>query len=71
MDYKNVIVGIVGIIVAALVGIYVYIYALEDVIANNLTGVAGSLMSGLFVVMFFLAIALLPITVLYKAIKSD
>jgi len=71
MDYKNVIVGIVGIIVAALVGIYVYIYALEDVITNNLTGVAGSLMSGLFVVMFFLAIALLPITVLYKAIKSD
>jgi hypothetical protein len=70
MDYKNVIVGIVGVIVAALVGIYVYIYALEDIITNNLTGVANSLMSGLFVVMFFLAISLLPITVLYKAIQS-
>ena len=70
MDYKGVIVGVVGVVIAALVGIYVYIYALADVIANNLTGVAGSLMSGLFVVMFFLAISLLPLTILYKAIKS-
>lgn len=67
---KATITGVIGVVVAALVAIYVYIYALKDVIANNLTGIASSLMSGLFIVMFFLAISLLPITILYKSISG-
>jgi len=73
MSSKATVTSVVGVIVAALVGVYMYVYALKDVI-NNVTllpGIAGTLMQNLFVIMYFLAIALLPIAILYKAIKGS
>jgi maltodextrin utilization protein YvdJ len=50
-----------------------YVYALKDVINNAtlLPGISGTLMQNLFVIMYFLAIALLPIAILYKSIKGS
>jgi len=63
----------VSIVVAAIVAVYMWAYALKDVVTcSTLIGstVGYNLLSGLFVVIFFLGIALIPLAMLYKVIKS-
>jgi len=73
MALKALLSSITSIVVAALVAIYMWVYALKDVVTNNtLIGstVGYNLLSGLFVVIFFIAISLIPLAMLYQTLKS-
>ena len=66
--------AIITIVVACIVAVYMWAYALRDVVTNStLIGstVGYNLLSGIFVIVFFLAIALVPLTLLYKSISSS
>jgi hypothetical protein len=65
--------AIITIVVAAIVAVYMWAYALKSVVTNStLIGstVGYNLLSGIFVIVFFLAIALIPLALLYQSIKA-
>jgi phosphate/sulfate permease len=65
--------AMITIVVAAIIGIYLWAYALKDVVTNStLIGstIGANLLSGLFVIVFFLAIALIPLSLLWKSLSS-
>jgi len=65
--------AMITIVVAAIIGVYLWVYALKDVVTNEtLIGstVGANLLSGLFVIVFFLAIALIPLSLLWKTMKT-
>jgi phosphate/sulfate permease len=65
--------AMITIVVAAIIGIYMWAYALKGVVTNStLIGstVGFNLLSGLFVIVFFLAISLIPLSLLWKTIRS-
>jgi hypothetical protein len=65
--------AIITIVVAAIVAVYMWAYALKSVVTNaTLIGstVGYNLLSGIFVIVFFLAIALIPLALLYQSIKA-
>jgi hypothetical protein len=66
--------AMITIVVAAIIGVYLWAYALKDVVTNSTLigeGVGYSLLSGLFVIVFFLAIALIPLSLLWKTLKTS
>jgi hypothetical protein len=64
--------GIIGISIAAVVTITVYVSVIVDAVANLTDGsIEKTLMQGLFPLMLFLGISLLPLTILYKALKTS
>jgi hypothetical protein len=66
--------AIITIVVACIVAVYMWAYALKDVVTCSTLiggGVGYQLLSGIFVIIFFLAIALVPLTLLYKSIKTS
>jgi len=77
MSSKATITSVVGIAVAVLIGIYLFAYGLQPILSSititywsNGT-IAQLLMLNLFTVLFYLGLALLPIAVLYRAIKGS
>jgi hypothetical protein len=65
--------AIITIVVAAIIGVYMWAYALKSVVTNStLIGstIGYNLLSGIFVIVFFLAIALIPLALLYQSIKA-
>jgi hypothetical protein len=65
--------AIITIVVAAIIAVYMWAYALKSVVTNStLIGstVGYNLLSGIFVIVFFLAIALIPLALLYQSIKT-
>jgi uncharacterized membrane protein len=65
--------AIITIVVAATIAVYMWAYALKNVVTNaTLIGstVGYNLLSGIFVIVFFLAIALIPLALLYQSIKT-
>jgi uncharacterized membrane protein len=66
--------AMITIVVAVIIGVYMWAYALKDVVTNETLiggGVGYQLLSGIFVIIFFLAIALIPLTLLYKSLKTS
>ena len=70
---ETLLMSMIGIVVAAIVAVYMWAYALRDIVTNStLIGstVGYNLLSGLFVIVFFLAIALIPLSLLWKTMKT-
>jgi hypothetical protein len=69
---SELLIGILTLIVGVLFAVYAWAYAVGPVVTNSTligSSVGSNLLSGLFIVMFFLGVALLPIGLIMIAIK--